>query len=116
MTKAEEIALFDKLTEAFPADSYVKPWLRSIRESVAADIRSDIFPTQTPADTRAMMAEEINRARDQAAGMIDTATIRAAAIVKTAETEAANIRARMESAKNEALRAVAQFESRLNSI
>ncbi len=116
MTKTEEIARFASLISAFPADSYIRPWLMSIREQVEADIRGDIFPTQTPADTRAMMAEEINRARDQAAGMIDTATIRAAAIVKTAETEAANIRARMESAKNEALRAVAQFESRLNSI
>ena len=44
MTKAQEMALFDEFAAKFGRDSYLGPWLQSIRADVDRSIRCDIYP------------------------------------------------------------------------
>jgi len=114
MTKTEEIARFASLISAFPADSYIRPWLMSIREQVEADIRGDIFPSVTPAETRAAIAAESQRATERAAEIIATAEQKAARIVKDAESQAQTVRDRLTYEKRRVLSAIAECERQLS--
>lgn len=43
MTKADELALFDKCAKKFPADSYVGSFFAHIRPQLEQDTRNDVF-------------------------------------------------------------------------
>ena len=113
MTKTEEIARFASLISAFPVDSYIRPWLLSIREQVEADIRGDIFPSVTPAETRALLAAETQRATERAAEIIATAQEKAARIAKDAESYAQTVRDRLTYERRRVLSAIAECERQI---
>lgn len=54
MTKADELALFDKCAKKFPADTYVGRFLSHIRPQLESEMRSDVF---THCDLRQMENE-----------------------------------------------------------
>lgn len=108
MTKAEEMQRFDAFVATLPQDSYLRPWLSSIRDEVEKDLRTDIFPTATPGETwercrkiRKDAADHIRKIRQshdaEVSRMLSEAKEKADAIVKRADREAEEIRSSLRS-------------------
>lgn len=92
MTKASEIALLDKMISQFGRDSYIGPWLVDNRLTIVADINNDVCisapmpnaavaygkniienakveATKIKADATAQAQKEIDKAREEVAGI-----------------------------------------------
>lgn len=121
MTKAEEMQRYDEFLRKLPQDSYLRPWLTSIRDHVETAIRCDIFPEFTPQETfhqcqqsrkdaANYIRQSLDRKRSDAARILADAEAKATAITKRAEADAEDIRREIRSevhALRHALSAVA---------
>jgi hypothetical protein len=88
MNKADELealAAFRRTLPADPLHSYLGNWIDAISDTLASDIKNDIFPTATPAQTR-----------DECRKIKEEATEEAARIIKRAEDKAQEIKDKAE--------------------
>ena len=81
MTKAQEMALFDEFAAKFGRDSYLGPWLQSIRADVDRSIRCDLYPMPDLPDEAYRKGEAARvRAMEAADAILADANQKAAAI------------------------------------
>lgn len=71
--KAEEMAILDKAIMDLGPDSYIGPWLQSIRGEVLRDITSDLSPVPTVKDAREAHGSIVADAKNIAGGIIQEA-------------------------------------------
>lgn len=100
MTKQAELEALDRFTASLPADSYLRPWLESIRPEVEHDIRCD-FP----------IAASVKETRRQCEVMLTEARQQAAAITRQAHHEAQQIRTGAARSRDEL---IAQLRNAIN--
>jgi hypothetical protein len=95
MTKQQEIAALRAFVEALPENTYLRPWLESIKPEIERELRCDMFPEHTPIS----WAEAVRKqAQDEAQRITDAAHREAAAIIEKArlkEEEVAQKRLRL---------------------
>ena len=108
MTKASELRVLDKAIAELGTDSYLGPWLASVRANVDADMRSDFVPMLLPRDAENMAAEIVKAAKDEAASRLLGASMRAKATIDKANDDAAAVRARVVRSLTQAAEAVAE--------
>lgn len=103
MTKSEEMALYDAFVRKLPEDSYLHPWLSTVRDCVANDLRCDIIPRSTPRevfaecqqirdDAKSILAASRDNAAKEADRIIAHATVRAKEITSMADRQAESTR------------------------
>ena len=85
MTKQDEICLLTTCAETLGPDSYCGPWLKDQIQFIERDIRSDMFPQMTWAETRKFEQDTINLAKEQAERIVKDAEEQAARIKKDSE-------------------------------
>ena len=96
MLKAEELAVIDLAIAQLGGDSYLGPWLASVRDEVERDIRSDFSPMSDLPDAAYRKGESIRRRAVKSAELIvATADERAKKIRTTAEAQCAAMRAQV---------------------
>lgn len=99
MTKLEEMKRYDAFVASLPEDSYLRPWLTDIRESIETDLRCDVIPYRSMKSAReeakiheAYTLDNIARreaaSRRHAQAIIDAAKATADATAKAAERAA----------------------------
>jgi hypothetical protein len=88
LPKVTEIARFDGFIASLPTRSYLRPWLSSIRDRVASDIRTDRFPEMMPAEARSEAESILAAARSEAESILAAARNQAAREISDARTEA----------------------------
>jgi hypothetical protein len=88
LPKTAEIARFDGFISSLPTRSYLRPWLSSIRDRVASDIRTDRFPEMMPAEARDEADQILAAARSEAESILAAARNQAAREISDARTEA----------------------------
>lgn len=88
MAKAVEMERYDAFLRSLPQDSYLRPWLSSIRDSVRADIANDIIPEVTLHETFHQCQAAHQAARKWAAQCHADAERRAAGIIEEAQKKA----------------------------
>jgi hypothetical protein len=93
IAELEALAAFRATLPADPLQSYLGNWLDAAMPTIASDIRNDIFPTITPAQTRAECAE-----------LKKDAEARADAILKNAEAKAKKVEEEAKKVEEEAER------------
>jgi len=79
MTKQNEIHVLNSAIELLGGDSYLGPWLKSVKAEVESMVISDTFPDVSLKD------------HEQCEEMIGQATVKTAGIVKQAESEASRM-------------------------
>lgn len=102
--KAEEMAILDKAIMDLGPDSYLGPWLTSIRGEVLRDITSDLPPVPTIEDARRAHGAIVADAKNIARGIIQEAERKA----KKTEATADNILDTATSALRDALRRLSE--------
>lgn len=85
MTKAQEIDLLRSVAAQFGPHSYCGPWLESIADEVAGDMRNDFPPAPTVHGTRDLCARMISVAQEEAARIVADAESKAQGIMDRAE-------------------------------
>jgi cell division septum initiation protein DivIVA len=81
MTKQQELAAFNAFIETLPQNTYLRPWLDSIKYDVERDVRCDMFIEHTPIS----WAESVRKqAQDESQRITDAAHREAAAIIEKA--------------------------------
>ena len=85
MTKAQEIQILTETVNTLGIDSYCGEWLRDQIPFIEHDIRCDLMPTPTWAETRKMHDETCANALSKALGVIDDAKKEAKRIVEHAQ-------------------------------
>ena len=91
MNKKQELLRLDATIRDLGDDSYLGPWLKTVRHEVERDINSDIFPSILPSET-AKQCEKIRKdAEEYAAGVKAYAEKKAASIIDEARERANNI-------------------------
>jgi hypothetical protein len=73
MMKAQELAILDKAIVDLGTDSYLGPWLRSVRDCVERDVRSDFIPAYLPIEAYREGGEIIAAAKREAVAIVTTA-------------------------------------------
>ena len=66
MTKNQELKVLDRTIDELGSDSYLGPWLASIRAELALNIQSDFFPEITLASAGEKARDIIARAEEEA--------------------------------------------------
>lgn len=97
MTKQEELAAFESFIASLPENTYLRPWLNSIRYDIERDLRSDVFPEHSPREWAMVVRKSAN---DESQRITDAAHREAAAIIEKArlkEEEVAQKRLRLHS-------------------
>lgn len=95
MTKEQELEVFSAFADSFPQDTYLRPWLDSIRADVERELRCDMFPSHTPTSWAAAVRKQ---AQEDAQRITSEAHREAAAILEQArmqEDEVARKRLRL---------------------
>lgn len=92
MTKQQEIARLDSLIKTLGTDSYLGPWLESVKGNVELMIRGDVFPDILPSETAEIIRKQKDAADKEVAAKIERATREAEKLVKDAHTRASEIR------------------------
>jgi len=95
MTKKQELSVLDKAIAELGKDSYLGPWLASVRANVDADMRSDFVPMLLPRDAERMVAEMLEEARGKVRDLQANAQAKASKLVTEANNDAAVVRARL---------------------
>ena len=90
MTKSEEITHFEQFIASLPRDSYLRPWLESIKESVIRDIRNDFMVEKTTAEVRQEQELLIKSAREEAERIMRKAQEQAAKLTQETEQRTAD--------------------------
>jgi hypothetical protein len=94
MLKADELAIIDRAAADLGPDSYLGPWLRSIRAELASSLRSDLSPAPDLPDAAYRKAEAIiARAHDSADALALATSAKAEALIAKARHDADQIRA-----------------------
>ena len=94
MTKSQEIALVDALIAKCGPDSYVGPWLTSVRGDIVADIRNDIpISALMPSQARAEAAKILDAAETHSKQLMADAERRAAEMIASARSACESSRA-----------------------
>ena len=96
MTKAEEMQRYDQFVKSLPEDSYLRPWLKGIRDLVETDLRNDIFPEFTPSECWEESRKIIQDGERRAKTLLETAESKAATLMADATAKAATITERAE--------------------
>jgi len=110
MTKSQEIQKLISFIDSLPSDSYLRHWLDSVFEEIRTDISNDIFPTATPAQSRALCIEIESRAKKNAQEILDRAKAQAEAFIADEKRKTENERARFEREKYAFRRALNELE------
>lgn len=97
-TKADEITILDTAIMDLGPDSYLGPWLASIRGEVLRDITSDLGPVPTVKDAREAHGAIVADAKNIAGGIIQEAERKAKAIENRADSILADARAHVATA------------------
>jgi cell division septum initiation protein DivIVA len=84
MTKKQELAWLDSLIVTLGPDSYLGPWLSSVKANVEQMIQSDIFPDIVPSETAATLAKQKEDCKKECADMISRAEFQAKRITDAA--------------------------------
>ncbi len=84
LTKQQEIDILDAAIEKLGTDSYLGPWLKSVKAELAALVKCDIFPDA--------MDVSLAASRDAASKIKTAATDEAERIVNSAEEKARKIK------------------------
>ena len=95
MTKNQELQILDETIAKLGRDSYCGPWLASVRAEVEQDIRCDIAPCQTTAESRRNAEILLREAKESAESMLLGAKARAEREIAEARQEASRIRDRI---------------------
>lgn len=95
MTKQQEILRLNATIKALGPDSYLGPWLATVRAEVESNIRSDMFPTILPSEIKA-------QADNEAKNIIERAEQKAKLMVMDAEREVEKLRRNMDLIRAEA--------------
>lgn len=90
MTKSEEISHLEQFIASFPRDSYLRPWLESIKESVIRDIRNDFMVEKTTAEVRQEQELLIKSTREEAERIMCKAQEQAAKLTRATEQKTAD--------------------------
>lgn len=98
MTKNQELQILDETIAKLGRDSYCGPWLASVRAEVENDIRCDIAPCQTTAESRRNAEQVIGAAARQAEKLVADARATAAREVAEARKQVEAIRAQLRQA------------------
>lgn len=93
MTKTQEIARLDSLIKTLGSDSYLGPWLLSVKGNVELMIKSDLFPDIVPSQTAADLAKQREECRLECADKLARAQKESDRIKKEAEEYRNNVRA-----------------------
>jgi argonaute-like protein implicated in RNA metabolism and viral defense len=92
MTKKQEIARLDSLIQSLGSDSYLGPWLKSVKGEVEQMITSDFFPDVKLSDTIQAVAKLRKDAKEDCDRMVARAQAEATGIKKEADEYRANSR------------------------
>jgi hypothetical protein len=94
MTKQQELAIFDEFTFKCGADSYLGPWLQSIRSEVERSITSDLYPMPDLPDAAYRKGEALRaRALTEAETIVEQGNKKYAEAMAKAERDIASKRA-----------------------
>jgi hypothetical protein len=97
MTKDQELFILTEAATKLGTDSYCGPWLLDVLDELERDIRSDLPPCPSPAESRRQAESIIAEARSQAATIIMNAKDQADRERKQARHEAESIRSNIRS-------------------
>lgn len=95
MTKKQEIVRLDSLIQSLGSDSYLGPWLKSVKGEVEQMITSDLFPDVKLSDTIQAVAKLRKDTKEDCERMVQRARVEAEAIKKEADEYRANSRAQI---------------------
>ena len=108
LTKKEELGVLDSTINQLGADSYLGPWLQSVRYEVEQFIRSDIFP-------QVSVRESVSQALAAGKAITDQAQVEANKLIKDAQKiksdtlkEASSIRGRLQIALRDAEKTISE--------
>lgn len=90
MTKDEELAILDATILKLGTNSYLGPWLMSMRQGIEKDMRADHEPTFTMAWYRNHCEQMVKAATDFANHVREQAQEQADKIIKDAQKQAQN--------------------------
>jgi hypothetical protein len=85
MTKSQELAVIDAAIKQLGTDSYLGPWLQSIRPELESTIRSDFMPEINLKFVVAECNRRIETAKSEAEFIISQAKIKAKAVEAAAD-------------------------------
>jgi hypothetical protein len=92
VTKTNELTILDRAITELGPQSYLGPWLSSVRHDVIANIRGDLEPTMLPSEALRQAADIMRAANDVAAETTATAQQQAAALIGKAHDDVTTIR------------------------
>jgi ElaB/YqjD/DUF883 family membrane-anchored ribosome-binding protein len=90
MTKDEELAILDATILKFGTNSYLGPWLMSMRQGIEKDMRDDVEPTNTLIWYRNHCQAMLTAAKEYAESVGEQARQTADKIIKDAQKQAQN--------------------------
>lgn len=103
MTKQQEIARLDSLIKTLGSDSYLGPWLESVKRNVEMMIRGDVFPDIVPSETAENLRKQVEQTKKDCEFKIQRAESEAAGIIRNAKDRANEIISYAKRRLNEAL-------------
>jgi hypothetical protein len=106
ITKAQELAILDDVIAKLGAQSYLGPWLSSVRAEVERDVRSDWAPMYLPSVALRDAADIIKGAEQVRSERIAQAQETAGRIHATAVEQSAQVRRQTADALRSALATV----------
>ena len=92
MYKAQELSILDSAVSKLGEDSYLGPWLMSVRSEVERDITSDFIPTASIQESRRQCVSMLEAAKIESAKRIEDAKKEAERILKEAKDSRDSIR------------------------
>lgn len=116
MSKAEELETLRRFAASLPAGSYLAGWLLAVLPTIEADMRGDIFPSVTPAETRALCADLEKQATERAAELVHRGELAAAARLRACDDECKAKIARVRERCAALVRAVRSVSSAADSV
>jgi len=106
MTKQNEIHVLNSAIELLGGDSYLGPWLKSVKAEVESMVISDTFPDVSLKDASEQCEEMIGQATVKTAGIVKQAESEASRMIEKAQDRAASITRRTADHLRTALRAI----------
>lgn len=92
MGKQQELSIIDSAISKLGEDSYLGPWLQSVRCEIERDITSDIFPTTNIQESRRQCVTMLEEAKKESGKMIADAKKESERILKEANNSRDAIR------------------------
>ena len=92
MYKAQELAVLDSAISKLGEDSYLGPWLMSVRNEVERDITSDFIPTASIQESRRQCVSMLEDAKKESTKRIEDSKKESERILKDARDSRDSIR------------------------